>query len=119
MALQHLVEGAQGNLATLQHIIGEERTVDVFPLVAELPGQVRVETVDALAVNLVQAERGLGPGPAHARLALLLEDLLLLLLDRERKLGGLNSVQVTQVIIIIRRCDCIALPADVFLEDLH
>ena len=59
MALQHLIECVQGDFTLLEHILGKKGSVDVFPLVAELLGEVVIEASDALAVHLVQAKRGL------------------------------------------------------------
>ena len=58
MSLDHLVELFGRHIALLHEIGLKQRAVDVLPLVAELEGDIGVEAIESLVVNLDQVEGG-------------------------------------------------------------
>ena len=67
MGRKDLIELVGGDFAFLEDIALEEGSVDIFPLDAELVGQILVESCRPLAVHLGEPERGLRFGLAYAR----------------------------------------------------
>ena len=71
MGEQGLVELSHWDLALLEDVGLEQGSVDVFPFIAELKGEISVEWLCSLLVHRVQSNRGMRLGFAHARDTLL------------------------------------------------